>query len=237
MTNRLSLARQTLNKTAPTAPSTEAYKTTPPPTTTIQTTTELPQTTSTMSTTTVKLIPYSEETGPFPPLSVTQAALIKVLEEAVRIEHQRREREKVAARQELQMQRPRRHVQEPAASFRRMVASPRCPCGISWHGTRFLGINIGPWKRPRFHCPCKSKSGKRQQQDELPTKSNNTRQASPFGKCPTLHTATKDLIRIPKRIPVPRCFCPDAASSLGELYQEQHHLQLLLLLLPCSCTA
>ena len=73
--------------TKPTAPTVEAYSTTPSPTATIQTTTEMPQTTSTMSTTTVKLIPYSEETGPFPSLSITQAALIKVLEEAVKIEH------------------------------------------------------------------------------------------------------------------------------------------------------
>ena len=52
----------------------------------------MPQTTSTLSTTTVKLVPYSQETGPFPPLTVAQAAIIKVLEEAVKIEHQRRER-------------------------------------------------------------------------------------------------------------------------------------------------
>ena len=99
-----------------------------------------------MSTTTVKLIPYSEETGPFPPLSLTQAALIKVLEEAVKIEHQRREREKVAARQESQQQRPRRHVQDPA-SFRSTGIAPRCPCGFSWPGTRVLGIRIGQWDR------------------------------------------------------------------------------------------
>ena len=215
MTNRLSLARQTLNKTATTAPSAEAYTTTPPPTTTIQSTTELPQTTSTMSTTTVKLIPYSEETGPFPPLSITQAALIKVLEEAVKIEHQRREREKVAARQESQQQRPRRHVQDPA-SFRRTVVSPRCPCGFSWPGrTSFPGIQIGQWNKrfPRIGCICSSGYDHRQRKEELLKKLNETRKASPFGKCPTLLSAAKDHIQIPKRIPVPRCFCPDAQSA------------------------
>ena len=167
-----------------------------------------------MSTTTVKLIPYSEETGPFPPLSITQAALIKVLEEAVKIEHQRREREKVAARQELQQQRPRRHVQDPA-SFRSTAIVPRCPCKFSWPGTRVLGISIGQWGRrlPRLGCPCKSGYRPRQQKEELLEHLNETRQASPFGKCPTLLTAAKDHIQIPKRIPVPRCFCPNAQSA------------------------
>ena len=180
LTNRLLLARQTLNTTTSIAPTVEAYSTTPSPTTTIQTTTELPQTTSTMSTTTVKLIPYSEETGPFPPLSITQAALVKVLEEAVKIEHQRREREKVAARQELQQQRPRRHVQDPA-SFRSTGIAPRCPCKFSWPGIRVLGIRIGHWGKrfPRFGCPCKSGPGRRQHKEDLLKKSNETRQRHP----------------------------------------------------------
>ena len=139
-----------------------------------------------------------------------------MLEEAVKIEHQRRERERVAARQESQQQRPRRHAQDSASFWSTRIA-PRCPCG-PWTTT---GRNKFPWsdigrvyaRFPGIGCLCKSGYRHRQRKEELLEKLNETRQASPFEKCPNLFTMAKDQIRIPKRIPVQRCFCPNAQST------------------------
>ena len=133
------------------------------------TTTSTATTTTTMSTTTIKLSPYEYETGPLPPPNTAQAAIIKVLEEAVKIEHQRRERERIAARQQMEQQRPRRHALIPA-SFRSTRIVSRCPCGSPWPGrTSFPGIKIGQWnlRSPRIGCFCGSGYRHRQRKEEL----------------------------------------------------------------------
>ena len=132
----------------------------------------------------------------------------------MKIEHQRRERERIAARQRMEQQRSRRHAKN-LLPFRSTRVASRCPCGFPWPGrTRFPGIKIGQWniRFPRIGCLCGSGYYHRQRKEELLKKLNETRQASPFGKCPTLFQIT-DQIQIPKRIPVQRCFCPDTQST------------------------
>ena len=108
MTNRLSLARQTLNTTTTAAPVNEAKTTTPRSSTTTRIYYHnAPITTTTLSTTTISLTPYSYETVSLPPPTAAEAAIIKVLEEAVKIEHQRRERKRIEARRQQEQGRTR----------------------------------------------------------------------------------------------------------------------------------
>ena len=152
MTNRLSLARQTLDMTTTAAPVNEARITTPRSSTTPRTTTTTPQTTTTtMSTTTISLVPYSYDEVSLQPPTAAEAAIIKVLEEAVKIEHQRRERERIATRRELEQQRSRRHAWDSASFLdtRLPYHPPRCTCGLPLHKagrSRFSGLQN--WSGP-----------------------------------------------------------------------------------------
>ena len=129
MTNRLTMGRPGYLMTTTAAPTTTVTEhvpviTTRPFSVILRTTTPQPTTTTT-STTTVSLTPYSYDKVSLPPPTAEEAALIKVLEEAVKIEHQRREDERIAARQEEERIRSRRH--SPTSGSKK-IRIPRCAC-------------------------------------------------------------------------------------------------------------
>ena len=154
MTNRLSLARQNLTMTTAAAPVIEAtQEMTRLPSTTARPTTTTPQTTTTtVPTTTISLTPFSYDEVSLPPPTAAQAAIIKVLEEAIKIEHQRREQKRIEACQQQEQRRTRRHSPNKG-SFR--IEIPRCACGLFPRRGIFSMFPRGRIYSWRSHRPCR----------------------------------------------------------------------------------
>ena len=140
MSNRLSMARPDyLLPTTVTPPSlrTNPPTTLPPTTTTLQITTT--------STTTIRLTPYSYDEVSLPPPTAEEAALIKVLEEAVKIEHERREENRNKAHRQQDQIQSRHH--SPHSESPKKIKIPRCSCGRV--GYTFGGSRVPGFSRSR----------------------------------------------------------------------------------------
>ena len=142
----------------------------------------------------------------------------------MKIEHQRRERERIAARQELERQRSRRHAPGSASLFKTRLPyhPPRCSCGLPLHKagrSRFLGFKTGRVYTmfPNTQCYCESGYRHRQRKAELLKEIEETRKTSSFGKCPTLFRNTMEIIRNPKKVQVPCCSCTADQETLSNV--------------------
>ena len=200
MTNRLSLARQNLDKTTVTAPVIETSETPEPlPSTTTRPFTTTPQpTTTTISTTTVSLVPFSYDEVSPPPPTAAEAAIIKALEEAVKIEHQRREDERIAASREKERIRSRRH--SPISKPSKMKI-PRCACGtVRPKFTKSIIPGLSSMRDQmisRFsnkRCRCLTMAQRRRLEELLEMRAEHRRKALAFGKCQaeTVNRTTRD---------------------------------------------
>ena len=200
-----------MNKTTTAAPVFEAKPTIPQPFTTVKPTTTT--TTTTLSTTTVKVIPYSYEEVSLPPPTAAKAAIIKVLEEAIKIEHQRRERKRIEARQQQEQGRTRRHSPNEG-SFR--IEIPRCVCGL--HPRRGIfsmfpsrGV-LKTWGRHR-PCRCMPREHHRHLVQRVQDKFASIQHNITIGECPDL---LHDLEERKKQVwimPFPSCTCVESSSN------------------------
>ena len=86
----------------------------------------------------VSLVPFSYEEVSLPPPTPEQAALIKLLEEAVKIEHERREEKRIAARRTLDQGRQRRHSPDEDSP---KIEVPRCACGLNTRQNFLSGVS------------------------------------------------------------------------------------------------
>ena len=200
-----------MNETTTAAPAFEAKPTIPQPFTTVKSTTTT--TTTTLSTTTVKLIPYSYEEVSLPPPTAAEAAIIKVLEEAIKIEHQHREWKRIEAHQQQEQGRTRRHSPNEG-SFR--IEIPRCVCGLHpRRGIFSMFPSRGVLKTCGRHRPCRCmpQEHHRRLVQRVQDKFASIQHNITIDECPDL---LHDLEERKKQVwimPVPSCTCVESSSN------------------------
>ena len=228
MTNRLSLARQNLTMTTTAAPVIEAIQemSRMPSTTTRSTTTTPQTTTTTVSTTTISLTPFSYDEVSLPPPTAAEASIIKVLEEAIKIEHQRRERKRIEARRQQEQSRTRRHSPKEE-SFD--IKIPRCACGLYPNRGIFSMFPRGRIYSWRSHRPCRCMPEEQQRRlvQRVEDKFASIRNTSTIGECPDLLRTLDERKKTVWIMHLPDCTCIESPSNSTDsschcLHPQQH---------------